>query len=184
MHLVLRKTVASASLLLSGASAFADGPLQRAVISATYGAGGMLSSTDDYAGSNVGALDPHNVYADFFTTDFLFGFDFTPDGNLAIYNNSAVPAGAYVASFDFGASLGKAITGFSVTDAGLTTGTPALSIINDHTIAIDLSGVRWNGDYSALQTSITLRARPTSSRTWRMLAGLLRLGRRVPRGAS
>ncbi|MYM33521.1 hypothetical protein GTP38_04115 [Duganella sp. FT94W] len=78
----------------------------------------MLSSTDDYAGSNVGALDPHNVYAEFFTADFLFGFDFTPDGNLTIDNNSAVPVGAYVASFDFGASLGQANIVQHLADAG------------------------------------------------------------------
>ncbi|MYM82680.1 hypothetical protein GTP44_12015 [Duganella sp. FT50W] len=78
----------------------------------------MLSSTDDYAGSNVGALDPHNVYAEFFTTDFLFGFDFTPVGNLTIYNSSAVPVGAYVASFDFDASLDQANIVQHLADAG------------------------------------------------------------------
>lgn len=184
MHLTLRKAAAAACLLLATGSALADGPLQTAIISATYSAGSMLSAADDYAGSNVGGLDPYNVYAEFFTTDFLFGFDFAPDGQLTIYNNSPVPAGVYTASFDFGASLGKAITGFSVIDAGATSGTPVLTIVNQHTIAIDLSGVQWNGDFNALQTAIALQPVPEPAAIWLTMAGLLGLGLRARRRTS
>jgi len=176
MHFTLRKAAAAVCLLLAASTAQAEAPLQNAVITASYNAGGMLSAADDYAGGNVSGLDPYNIYAEFFTTDFLFGFDFASDGHLTIYNNTPVPAGTYNASFDFGSSLGAAIKGFSVTDTGITGGTPVLSIINDHTIAIDLSGVEWNGEFSTLQTSIILQAVPEPASAWLLMAGLAGLG--------
>jgi hypothetical protein len=90
----------------------------------------------------------------------LFGFDFAPDGHLTIYNNGAIPDGSYIASFDFGATLAAPIAGFSVTGAGATGGTPVLTVVDSHTISIDLSAVQWNGDYNPLQTAITLQAAP------------------------
>lgn len=183
MHLTLRKAAAAACLLLASGIAPAAQPLQHAVISASYSAGGMLSATDDYAGGNVATLDPNNIYAEFFTSDFLFGFDFAADGQFTIYNNNPVPPGVYIASFDFGASLGAAIHGFAVTDAGASGGTPVLSIVNDHTIAIDLSAIAWNGDYGTLQTAITLQAVPEPAAAWLMMAGLLGLGLRARRRA-
>lgn len=176
MHLTLRQAAAAACLLLATGLAHAAPPLEHAVISASYSAGGMLSAADDYAGSNISGLDPNNAYVEFFTTDFLFGFDFAADGQLTIYNNNPVPTGAYSASFDFGTSLGAAIKGFVLTDAGANGGTPVLSIVNDHTIAIDLSAVEWHGDYSTLQTSIVLQAVPEPAAAWLLMAGLLGLG--------
>lgn len=178
MHLTLRKAAAAACLLCAAGAAQAAGPLQDAVISASYSAGGVLSIGDNYAGSPVSGLDPLDTSAEFFTADFLFGFDFAADGRLTIYNNGAVPAGAYVASFDFGASLGAAIAGFSVSDAGLTGGVPVLSVVDSHTIRIDLSAVEWNGDYSPLQTAIALQAAPVPepAAAWLLAAGLPALG--------
>lgn len=176
MHLLLRKAAAAACLLLAAGGAQAADPLQHAVISASYSAGGILGIADDYAGSPVSGLDPLNTSVEFFTADALFGFDFAPDGHLTIYNNLAIPAGSYSASFDFGATLGAAIAGFSVTDAGLTGGTPVLSIVDGHTIRIDLSAVAWNGDYNALQTQITLQAVPEPAAVLMLSAGLLGLG--------
>jgi hypothetical protein len=123
----IRKAVAAACLVVAaGAAHAAVDPLQSALITASYSGGGMLGNDHlyaDEAGSNISALDPFNTSAEFLTGDYLFAFDFAPNGTLTIYNNGAVPSGAYSASFDFGATLGAAITGFSVTDAGLTSGT-------------------------------------------------------------
>jgi hypothetical protein len=180
----LRKAVAAACLVAAaGAVHAAVDPLQSAVITASYSGGGVLGNDHlyaDEAGSNVSALDPFNTSAEFLTGDYLFAFDFAPNGTLTIYNNSAIPSGVYSASFDFGASLGAAITGFSVTDAGLTTGTPVLTIVNSHTIAIDLSAVQWNGGFNPLQAAISLQGPvapvPEPANAWLLLAGLALLG--------
>jgi hypothetical protein len=51
---------------------------------------------------------------------------------------------------------------------------PLLTVADGHTITIDLSAVRWNGDYSALQTNITLQAVPEPGAVM-LAAGLLGL---------
>ena len=71
-----------------------------------------------------GALD---VSAVTYTRDYLLAFDFAPDGRLTIFNNGALPAGAYSATFDFGTTLAAPIVGFSLLDAGITTGAPRRS---------------------------------------------------------
>lgn len=181
MHLTLRKAAAAACLLFAAGAAQAAAPLQHAIISASYNAGGVLSIGDDYAGSPVSGLDPLNTSVEFFTADFLFGFDFAPDGQLTIYNNGAIPDGSYIASFDFGATLAAPIAGFSVTGAGATGGTPVLTVVDSHTISIDLSAVQWNGDYNPLQTAITLQAAPVPepAAAWMLSAGLLGLALRL-----
>ncbi len=184
----IRKAVAAACLLAATCGAHAAGdPLQSALITASYSGGGVLGNDHlyvDEAGSNVSALDPFNTSAEFLTGDYLFAFDFAPNGTLTIYNNGAIPSGAYTASFDFGATLGAAITGFSVTDAGLTSGTPVLSIINHHTISIDLSAVQWNGDFNPLSAAISLQGPvapvPEPAAAWLLLAGLA-IMRMLPR---
>ncbi|MYM66763.1 PEP-CTERM sorting domain-containing protein [Pseudoduganella sp. FT55W] len=176
MHLTLRKAAAAACLLLAaGATRAAADPLQNAVINASYSAGSVLSLGDNYAGGSVSGLDPYNVSAEFFTADALFGFDFSADGQLTIFNNASIPAGSYVASFDFGATLGAPIADFRVVDAGITGGTPVLTIVNDHTISIDLSAVQWNGDFSPLVTAVTLQAVPEPATAWMLAAGLIGL---------
>jgi hypothetical protein len=184
----LRKAIAAACLVAAaGAAHAAVDPLQSALITASYSGGNVLGNDHlyaDEAGSNVSALDPFNTSAEFLTADLLFAFDFAPNGTLTIYNNGAIPAGAYRASFDFGATLGAAITGFSVTEAGLTSGTPILTIVNSHTIAIDLGGVEWNGDFNPLQAAISLQGPtapvPEPAAAWLLLAGLA-LMRVLPR---
>ena len=186
MHTSLHKAVAAACFALAaGAAHAAADPLHNAIITASYNGqpGGMLGADHlfaDEAGSNVSALDPTEPGAEFLSRDYLLAFDFAPDGRLTIFNNGALPAGAYSASFDFGATLAAPITGFSVLDAGATSGTPVLSIVNGHTISIDLTDVAWNGDFSALTTAITLQGPvapvPEPDAAWMMLAGLAGIG--------
>lgn len=179
MNTFIRKAAVAACLAAAGITHAAADPLQSALIAASYSGGAVLGNDQGYAdvpGSHVSALDPFNTSAEFLTGDYLFAFDFSPAGTLTIYNNGAIPAGAYSASFDFGASLGAAIVGFSVTDAGLTTGTPVLTIVNSHTIAIDFGAVQWNGDFNPLQAAITLQGPvapvPEPGAGWLLLAGL------------
>lgn len=186
MHTSLKQAVATAcfALALGAAHAGAD-PLHNATITASYnGQPGAMLGVDhhfaDEAGSNVSGLDPVEPGAEFLSADYLLAFDFARDGRLTIFNNAALPAGAYSATFDFGATLATPIVGFSVLDAGLITGTPVLTIVNGHTISIDLTGVAWNGDFNALSTMITLQgpvaAVPEPATTWMMLAGLAGVG--------
>jgi len=186
MHTSLHKAVAAACFALAaGAAHAAADPLHNALITASYNGqpGGMLGADHlfaDEAGSNVSGLDPIEPGTEFLTSDYLLAFDFAPDGRLTIFNNGALPAGAYSATFDFGATLAAPIVGFSVLDAGITTGAPVLDIVNGHTISIDLSGVAWNGDFSALTTAITLQgpvaAVPEPATAWMMMAGLAGVG--------
>ncbi|HWW73735.1 MAG TPA: VPLPA-CTERM sorting domain-containing protein [Duganella sp.] len=186
MHTSLHKAVAAACFALAaGAAHAAADPLHNAIITASYNGqpGGMLGADHlfaDEAGSNVSGLDPIEPGAEFLTGDYLLAFDFAPDGRLTIFNNGALPAGAYSASFDFGATLAAPITGFNVLDAGATTGTPVLNIVNGHTIRIDLTDVVWNGDFSALTTAITLQGPvapvPEPAAAWMLLAGLAGIG--------
>lgn len=186
MHTSLHKAVAAACFALAaGAAHAAADPLHNAIITASYNGqpGGMLGADHlfaDEAGSNVSALDPIEPGAEFLTRDYLLAFDFAPDGRLTIFNNGALPAGAYSASFDFGATLAAPIAGFSVVDAGATSGTPVLSIVNGHTISIDLTDVAWNGEFNAITTAITLQGQvapvPEPAAAWMMLAGLAGIG--------
>jgi hypothetical protein len=185
MKTLLRNAVAAACIALAvGAAHAAADPLQNAIITASYnGAASAMLGLDhgfaDEAGSNVSALDVNNPSTEFLTSDWTLAFDFAPDGHLTIYNNGTVDAGQHVASFDFGSTLGAAITGFSVTDSGVTDGTPVLTIVNSHTISIDLTNVVWNGDFSALETAIVLsavQAVPEPATYAMLLAGLASIG--------
>ncbi|WP_332852060.1 VPLPA-CTERM sorting domain-containing protein [Duganella sp. S19_KUP01_CR8] len=187
MHVNLLKAVAAATtavcISLAGSAQAASDPLHNAVISASYNgdAAGMLGLDHGFnaeAGSNVSALDPNNPGAEFLSADYLLAFDFAPNGHLTILNNGAIGAGSYNATFDFGATLAAPIAGFSIVDSGVTSGTPVLTIVNSHTIAIDLSAVNWNGDFNALETAIVLQAMPVPepAAAWMLLAGLAGLG--------
>ncbi len=188
MHINLLKAVAAATsaaciVLAGGGAQAATDPLHNAVISASYNgdAAGMLGLDHGFnaePGSNVSGLDLNNPGAEFLSADYLLAFDFAPNGHLTILNNGAIGPGNYSASFDFGATLAAPIAGFSIVDSGATSGTPVLTIINSHTIAIDLSAVSWNGDFNALETAIVLQAMPVPepAATWMLLAGLAGLG--------
>lgn len=130
--------------------------LQDASITATYNgaADGMLGLDHDFAagpGANTSKLDPTDTGVEFFTSDFLFGIDFSTDGLLTVIANYAVAPGAYSMRFDLGGAL--PVTAFTLAGMGGVTGIPGLSIIDSHTIALDLSGVDWS-EFGALSARL------------------------------
>jgi hypothetical protein len=130
--------------------------LQDASITATYNgaADGMLGLDHGFAagpGANTSKLDPTDTGVEFFTSDFLFGIDFSADGLLTVIANYAVAPGAYSMRFDLGSTL--PVTAFTLTGASGVTGIPGLSIIDSHTIALDLSGVDWS-EFGALSARL------------------------------
>lgn len=130
--------------------------LQDASITATYNgaADGMLGLDQGFAagpGANTSKLDPTDTGVEFFTSDFLFGIDFSADGMLTVIANYAVAPGAYSMRFDLGNAL--PVTAFTLTGMGGVTGIPGLSIIDSHTIALDLSGVDWS-EFGALSARL------------------------------
>ena len=130
--------------------------LQDASITATYNgaADGMLGLDHGFAagpGANTSKLDPTDTGVEFFTSDFLFGIDFSADGMLTVIANYAVAPGAYSMRFDLGNAL--PVTAFTLTGMGGVTGMPGLSIIDSHTIALDLSGVDWS-EFGALSARL------------------------------
>lgn len=130
--------------------------LQDASITATYNgaADGMLGLDQGFAagpGANISKLDPTDTGVEFFTSDFLFGIDFSADGMLTVIANYAVAPGAYSMRFDLGNAL--PVTAFTLTGMGGVTGMPGLSIIDSHTIALDLSGVDWS-EFGALSARL------------------------------
>lgn len=151
--------ISALALALAGASAHAAVlPLQHATITATYNgsADGMLGLDHEFAtepGSNISKLDPTDVGVEFFTSDFLFGIDFAANGMLTVLANSALPAGATTMRFDFGNSLANPISAFTLVGASGASGAPGLSIVDAHTIALDLAGVEW-AEYGSFTAQI------------------------------
>jgi hypothetical protein len=154
--------------------------LQDASITATYNgaADGMLGLDHGFAaepGSNTSKLDPTDTGVEFFTSDFLFGIDFSADGMLTVIANYAVAPGAYSMRFDLGGAL--PVTAFTLAGMGGVSGIPGLSIIDSHTIALDLSGVNWNefGSLSARLETGTAVAVPEPGAHAILLGGLAAL---------
>jgi len=154
--------------------------LQDASITATYNgaADGMLGLDHGFAagpGANTSKLDPTDTGVEFFTSDFLFGIDFSTDGLLTVIANYAVAPGAYSMRFDLGGAL--PITAFTLAGMGGVTGMPGLSIIDSHTIALDLSGVDWSefGALSARLETGTAVAVPEPAAPAILLGGLAAL---------
>ena len=148
-----KKTLCVLALLASATSAATAHavplPLQDAVITASYNGApeGMLGLDHLFVqepGSNTTGLDPTDTGVEFLTSDFLFGIDFTRSGALTVFANAAVAPGAYSMRFDFGQTLPSPITGFRFVGADGATGAPWLSIVDAHTIALDLGGVAWS----------------------------------------
>jgi hypothetical protein len=152
-------------------------PLQGATITATYNgdAAGMLGLDHGFAsepGSNTSALDPTGTGVEFLTADFLFGIDMSANGALTVIANSAIPTGAYSMRFDFGASLASPITAFTFVGTDGASGVPGLSVVDAHTIALDLGGVEWNEFGSVTAHIATAAAVPEPASAALLLAGL------------
>jgi hypothetical protein len=149
----------AALALVAGQVQAAPLSLHDASITATYNgsAADVLGLDHLFAqepGSNTSTLDPTDSGVEFLTADFLFGFDFAQDGKLTIYENMPVPAGDYKLTFDFGATLPAAITSFTLLDGSAVDGVPGLSVIDSHTIGLDLGGLVWHDDFSSITTQI------------------------------
>jgi len=169
------ETLVLAALAIGQAQA-APLSLQDATITATYNgsAADVLGLDHGFAmepGSNTSTLDPTNTGVEFLTADFLFGFDFATDGKLTIYDNMPVPAGDYKLTFDFGATLPAAITTFTLLDGSAVDGVPGLNVVDGHTIAVDLSGLAWQGDYASITTQIGAASVPEPAVPALLLAG-------------
>jgi hypothetical protein len=176
---IMETLVAAACLALPASAAHAAAsPLANALISASYNGDsnavlGLDSGFTAGSGGNVSHLDASSSGVEFLTADYLFGFDFAASGQLTVYANMDVPPGAYVARFDFGSSLPAAITGFSLSSSGTTSGTPVFKVIDAHTIELDLSAVVWNGEYASFDSAISLAAPvPEPAGAAMMMAGL------------
>jgi hypothetical protein len=162
--------------LATGQAQAAPLSLQDARITATYNgsAADVLGLDHLFAqepGSNTSTLDPTNSGVEFLTADFLFGFDFGADGTLVIYDNMPVPAGDYKLTFDFGATLPAAITRFTLLDGSAVDGVPGLSVVDGHTIGVDLSGLAWHGDFGSITARIGAADVPEPAAPALLLAG-------------
>ena len=158
--IILETLVLAAALTASQAGA-APVSLQGSTITGTYNgtAGGMLGLDSGFTpgpGSNTTAIEPGDpIGVEFFTGDYLFGIDFTTTGRLTVLSNGFVPVPAdYRMVFDFGAGFAQKIGGFTVLDTSGVASLPALSVLNTHTIAIDLSSVSWNSEFGAFSVQI------------------------------
>jgi hypothetical protein len=163
--------------LSAGAAHAAPLPLQSATITATYNgaADGMLGLDHLFAaepGSNTSTLDPTGTGVEFFTSDFLFGIDFSASGALTVIANSAIPTGAYSMRFDFGSTLANPINAFTFSGGSGTSGLPGLSILDAHTIALDLGAVGWTEFGSVTAQIDTSSPLPEPASAAIVLAGL------------
>lgn len=162
--IILETLVLAAALTATQAGA-APISLQNSTITATYNgaASGMLGLDHgfaDEAGSNITAIDPSDQPGvEFFTADALFGIDFTTTGQLTVYSNALITVpGAYRMVFDFGAGLAQRIGGFTLLDTSGVDNLPVLTVVDDHSIAIDLSQVSWNSEFGVFSAQIDAAA--------------------------
>lgn len=162
--IILETLVLAAALTATQASA-APISLQGSTITSTYNgsAEGMLGLDHRFAaepGSNVTAIEPGDpIGVEFLTGDYLFGIDFTSTGRLTVTLNGTVPGpGNYRMVFDFGAGLAQRIGGFTLLDTGGIDTLPTLSVLNGHSIAVDLSSVSWNSGFGEFSAQIDAAA--------------------------
>lgn len=175
--IILETLVLAAALTASQAGA-APISLQGSTITASYNGApeGMLGLDHGYAaepGSNTTAFDPTPYTGmEFLTGDYLFGIDFTADGQLVVMlNQLAIEPGDYRLVFDFGSTLGQKIGSFTLLDTSGIGVLPLLSILDDHTIALDLSNVTWNSEFGSFSAQIGTAQVPEPGGIALLLAG-------------
>lgn len=175
--IILETLVLAAALTASQAGA-APISLQGSTITGSYNGSpaGMLGLDHGFAtepGSNTTAIDPSDLGGvEFLTGDYLFGFDFSTTGQLTVMlNELAVASGDYRLVFDFGSTLGQKIGSFTLLDTSGIGALPALSVLNDHAIALDLSNVTWNGAYGTFSAQIGTAQVPEPGGIALLLAG-------------
>ena len=154
-------------------------PLQNASITATYNgaAAGMLALDHGFVagpGGNTTTLDPTNSGVEFFTDDFLFGIDFDASGALTVIANAVAMPGAHSMRFDFGSSLANPISAFTLVGGAGISGLAGLSIVDAHTISLDLSAINWSefGTLTAQLDAAPAAAVPEPAAPAIVLAGL------------
>ena len=188
---ILETLVLAAALTASQAGA-APISLQGSTITGTYNGApaGMLGLDHGFAaeaGSNTTAIDPTDLGGvEFLTGDYLFGFDFTTTGQLTVMlNELAVAPVDYRVVFDFGASLGQKIGSFTLLDTSGIGTLPVLSVLDEHTIALDLSNVTWNSAFGTFSAQLGTAEVPEPGGIGLLLAGTagLALARRRKAGA-
>lgn len=105
----------------------------------------FLSAVLDDADGSFALDGAGNVYQWYF-------IDFDENGLLSIYNTvdnlAPLAAGSQVLSFDF-SGLSDIISSFSSSDAG-----GMLSVVNDHSVSLDLSQIAWGPAYSTYTAQI------------------------------
>jgi len=163
MKKIIMETLVLAALAAGQANA-APISLDKATVTATYqgSAGGILGLDHNFQaepGSNVSKVHAPGARVEFLTADYLFGFDFSADGLLTVYNNMPLPERAdsdpgYTFSFDFGATLPAPVGSFTLADGSQIGGVPGLSIVDGHTLALDLTALTWNGDFASFTAQI------------------------------
>lgn len=172
------ETVVFAAALMTGQAGAAPISLQGSTITSSYNGSfdGMLGLEHGFAaepGSNIVGMDNADpVGVEFLTSDILFGFDFSTGGQLVVYmNDLAVAPGDYRVVFDFGTTLAQKIGIFAPLDTSGIGVQPILSILNDHSIALDLSNVTWNDAFGSFSAQIGTADVPEPGGIGLLLAG-------------
>lgn len=183
---MIMETLVAAAFAVSAQVQAAPISLSSANITATYNGTSQVGHyAHDYAaGSNVGGLDPNGGYVEFATGDNLFNVDFDSTGLLMVYasmpldgnGNPVLPSatGSYTLRFDFGTSLASQIGSLTLAAGGadgILGGTPGLSVIDGHTIELNLSQLVWNDQFIPLSAQIGAADVPEPASLGLLLAG-------------
>jgi hypothetical protein len=164
MKKIIMETLVVAAALATGQVYAAPISLENATVTATYqgAAGGILGLDHGFQaepGTNTSKVYAPGAGVEFLTSDYLFGFDFAADGLLTVYNNMPLPERAagdpgYTFTFDFGTTLPASIGSFTLVDGSMVGDVPGLSVIDGHSIALDLTSLTWNGDFASFTARI------------------------------